>query len=98
MPKLELTDNPNKQLVGAFISRISNEEADSILCEFTSYHMRQKLEKKRNDGKHGWFNSTCTNVNLMEMLKEHLNRGDMIDVINLAAMIEARKQIWGESA
>ena len=35
---------------------------------------------------------------LMEMLKENIEKGDMVDVMNFAAMIYVRTELYGDDA
>ena len=71
----------------------TEEEWDWHLGIFTRQEMGSKLEISRRKGRGGWSHPTeCTNARLIEMLKEHLEKGDFIDVVNLAAMIHYRKE------
>lgn len=81
-----------------FILYMPDEEADALLTEFIRDEMRIKLAKKRQQGRGGWFTTRINNETLKQMLKEHTKKGDMIDVINIAAMIMARERLWGETA
>lgn len=69
--------------------------ADGILISVTAQAMKIKLDKKREEGRGGWYRSDiCSNEELLKSLKAHIDKGDMIDVINLAAMIHIRNQIY----
>ena len=68
-------------------------EADSMLIKVTTLVMGEKLQKSREKGRYGWWNSTCSTNELKEMLREHVDKGDMSDVINLAAMIHFREAV-----
>lgn len=89
---------PNNDLANAFVMRQSDEKADEILVDMVRHEMADKLKKKRDQGKGGWFGPNCSNAFLHELLAEHLHKGDMVDVINLAAMILAREKLYGETA
>ncbi len=80
-----------------FIQRMPNEAADRALVAMACDSMSEKLTRKRNQGRHGWHNN-CRNNQLLVMLKRHVEKGDMVDVMNLAAMIHARTELYGEDA
>ena len=77
-----------------FIDKVPNEIADELLVYIISDAMKDKLEKKRKDGRGGWFREICDSDELLDMLNEHILKGDMIDVINLAAMIYVREKLY----
>lgn len=52
--------------------------------------MKAKLAKKRADGRGGWEGATCTSSILSELLREHVEKGDPLDVGNLAMMLHQR--------
>ena len=95
---LNVNATPNNNLLNAFVMRQTDEKADEILVDMVRHEMTEKLEKKRAQGKGGWFGPNCSNAFLHELLSEHLHKGDMVDVINLAAMILAREKLYGETA
>ena len=66
---------------------------DSALADTVRGRMLMKLKKKRKDGRNGWWDPDMkANSMLKDMLVEHIEKGDMIDVINLAAMIMVREE------
>lgn len=81
-----------------WVCRMPGPQADRLLVDFTADAMLSKLSKKRSDGKHGWHGALCDNAYLLASLKEHVEKGDMVDVINIAAMIHARTALFGETA
>ena len=71
-----------------------NERADETLADITALAMREKLEKKRTQGRSGWWDEgQCAIPELRTMLRDHLEKGDMLDVVNLAAMIYVRERM-----
>lgn len=88
----------NEQFVIEWVLRLPDIEADRILVEMVSHEMRQKLAKKRKDGRSGWFSPQCSSDQLKNMLLEHIEKGDYVDVINLAGMLLARQKLYGESS
>ena len=55
--------------------------------------MKTKLAKKRSEGRGGWAHPTeCSQDALLGMLKKHIDKGDMVDIGNLAMMIFNRQQ------
>lgn len=69
-----------------------NVYADNLLTDSVHNGMSFKLQKKRNEGRGGWWNEKeCSIDFLKKLLAEHVKKGDMIDVINFAAMIRLRE-------
>jgi (2Fe-2S) ferredoxin len=67
---------------------------DRILVKEASYAMEKKLEKSREKGRGGWWdNGQCSIEDLKRMLEDHLAKGDMVDVMNFAAMIFVRGEL-----
>lgn len=72
----------------------ANMIADDRLCYVAHQAMTQKLRKKREEGRGGWWNpDECSVEFLRECLHAHLIKGDMVDVMNFAAMIYAREML-----
>ena len=99
----ELIVEGGSRLAAHFIVATDNESADSHLVEFIAHEMTNKLRVMRLDGRRGWYTAGCSNKQLHEYLKEHLAKTEvdpeqMIDVINLAAMIFARTKMFGKTA
>jgi len=76
-------------------NRISDEAevlADKRLLHYASRAMEEKLEAARKKGRGGWWNpDECSIEHLHNLLHEHVKKGDMVDVMNFAAMIYARE-------
>ena len=71
---------------------VSDDRADRELVSFTQKAMREKLAKARHKGKRGWWNaSQCTIEHLHERMIEAVQEDNMVNVINYAAMIHARR-------
>lgn len=66
--------------------------ADERLVEIVAEAMTEKLDQKRREGRGGWHTHRCTTEQLRELLREHLGKGDMVDVLNFAGMILARER------
>lgn len=81
---------------GEFLHGIEDRVADEQLIKSTAVAMRSKLGKKRQEGRGGWHGLGCNNARLMGSLREHISKGDMVDVINFAAMIHMRKELLGD--
>lgn len=66
--------------------------ADAHLTQYVRMAMEEKLDKARSKGRGGWWKpDACPIERLRSMLRAHVDKGDMRDVINLAAMIYARE-------
>lgn len=78
---------------------LTDEKADIILTDQVTYLMKWKLAKKRKQGYGGWHKlNECSNEQLLQSLKEHVEKGDMVDVINFAGMITCRTGMYGNKA
>lgn len=88
-----------RENMGPLIAKLDDVSADEALVDITSNAMAEKLKKKRRQNKEGWYiKEMITNEQLLIMLKKNLDDGDMVDVINLAAMVYVRSEIYGKEA
>lgn len=88
-----------REIMGPLIAKLDDVSADEALVDITSNAMAEKLKKKRRQNKEGWhIKEMITNEQLLIMLKKNLDDGDMVDVINLAAMVYVRSEIYGKEA
>lgn len=62
---------------------IDNEAVDKL-----AQAMKNKLAEKREQGYHGW--ETCKHGDLVQLLINHVDKGDPIDVANFCAFLFAR--------
>lgn len=77
---------------GAAQRQFHDEMADANLVQYAHRAMEQKLALARSKGRGGWWNADeCPVALLREMLRSHVDKGDMRDVLNLAAMIYVRE-------
>lgn len=58
---------------------------DSIAVDMFAMVMKEKMEISREKGRSGW--EGCPVEELWKMLREHVEKGDPVDVANLAMMI-----------
>lgn len=79
------------------MSQLTPVDANSLLIEFTKYEMMARLSRQREKDFSGWQTRDCSNKDLLERLKRNLKAGDMLDVINLAAMIHMRKIMFPDA-
>ncbi|HEB94362.1 MAG TPA: hypothetical protein ENI94_13060 [Gammaproteobacteria bacterium] len=71
---------------------ITEQSADDRLVAYAAIAMKEKLRVARLKGRGGWWNpDECNIEQLRHMLQEHLEKGDVVDVMNFAAMIYARE-------
>jgi hypothetical protein len=81
-------------------------EADAVGVDRFRTAMSNKLAKKRDEGRGGWNQEPytvqpdrgdvvrrygCTVAYLNKLLREHIDKGDMVDIANLAMMIWNRE-------
>ena len=72
--------------------------ADILLLAHANRAMAEKLNRARTKGRGGWWDSTACGIDrLKSMLVTHVAKGDMQDVMNLAAMIHVRELAEGGS-
>lgn len=69
---------------------IDNEAVDKL-----AQAMKNKLAEKREQGYHGW--ETCKHGDLAQLLINHVDKGDPIDVANFCAFLFARGEPLTES-
>jgi hypothetical protein len=81
-----------------FVEIVQDEDADELLVKLAGEAMLAKLARKRADGRMGWWTTNTTSGELRSMLVEHIGKGDMVDVLNIAAMLLVRQKLYGESA
>ena len=77
---------------------MSDIEADDYLVRTCASAMVDKLAWSRAKGRGGWHTPQCSDDRLRQMLRDHVEKGDMVDVLNLAGMILVRRmaRIQGE--
>tara|TARA_R110002124_G_scaffold80776_4_gene213543 strand:+ start:650 stop:970 length:321 start_codon:yes stop_codon:yes gene_type:complete len=87
--------NDKQHHIDRIISYISPEFRDEFmdkeLVDLAKIAMKEKLEITRKKGRGGWWSDDCKTETLKEMLKKHVEKGDMRDVMNIAAMIYYRE-------
>jgi len=94
--RLRLKKQPDENLVMEFLVEAKSNHADAVLVRATEYAMSVRLKEQRDNGFFGWNTPQCENSDLLDRLKKNLEKGDYIDVINLAAMILAREKMFVE--
>lgn len=96
MDKIVLAEKPDKKLVLSFIVGATPTIADDLLVEFAQREMWIRLNEQREKGFHGWNTTQCKNADLKARLIKNVSTGDWVDVMNLAAMLLAREQLFIE--
>ncbi|MDY6868830.1 MAG: hypothetical protein SVT56_13195 [Chloroflexota bacterium] len=76
-----------------FINCLPDETADHLMVTFATRKMREKLAEKRKEGRGGWFHDDCSEEHLINLLNDHIAKGDMVDILNFAAMILAKREL-----
>lgn len=65
-----------------------SQHPDDLAIDAFAAKMKAKLAAKRAQGRGGWADKTvCSNQALSQMLREHVEKGDPVDVANFAMMI-----------
>lgn len=70
--------------------------ADETALMLFTRAMSEKLSQKRHEGRGGWYFESCKIEDLRSMLKTHIDKGDMVDVANLAMMIAIKESMAHE--
>ena len=65
---------------------LQQQQDDDAVDAFAAV-MKAKLAKAREKGRGGW--QTCTPDEISRMLREHVDKGDPIDVANFAMFLHA---------
>lgn len=77
--------------------RFKDELIDKVAVDIFAQLMKNKLIVSRDKGRHGWWDEEeCTVEYLNALLKQQVEKGDMVDIANLAMMIKLRELIEGE--
>jgi len=64
---------------------------DEAAVDELAERMKAKLEQQREKGYSGWNNKRqCTQQHLSNLLREHVGKGDPVDVANFCAFLQAR--------
>jgi|GEM_PF-3709529 len=65
---------------------------DELAVDRFAAAMKAKLAKKRDEGRGGWEDKDdCSQLYLSQLLREHVEKGDPVDVGNLAMMLHQRQ-------
>lgn len=66
-------------------------ETDDAAVDAFAEKMKEKLDRKRTQGYWGWEDKDrCSNADLSDMLRKHVEKGDPVDVANFAMMLHRR--------
>ena len=96
------SDNPYLSADIAAMRRIIKtpaQHSDDVAVDLFAAKMKEKLEKSRDKGRSGW--ESCPIEHLIASLKDHISKGDPVDVANFAMMISQRGEsiktpVWTE--
>lgn len=70
---------------------LPDDHADAYMVDRSSAAMLAKMVMSAEKGRGGWHTDQCSDAQLLQMLKEHVEKGDMVDVLNLAGMLFVRQ-------
>ena len=71
---------------------------DDLAVDRFAAVMKAKLAKKRDDGRGGWSGPECSEETLSHMLRDHVGKGDPVDVANFAMMLHQRGERIAQAA
>ena len=80
--------------IGNIQPEFRDEFMDNELANSAKRAIEEKLEIARQKGRGGWWSTDCDTDSLKQLLVEHIEKGDMRDVMNIAAMIYYRESGW----
>lgn len=80
-----------RQPVGAAVPEDDIYAEDKAVDRFTA-HMKHKLDKARQRGRSGWQDRAWTPEQISQALREHVEKGDPVDVANYCMFLAARKE------
>lgn len=67
------------------------QHADDLAVDRFASAMKEKLARKRKEGREGWDDKEdCSDLWLSTLLREHVEKGDPLDVGNFAMMLHQR--------
>lgn len=70
---------------------IGDNHPDALAVDRFAAAMKAKLAAKRADGRGGWDDKEdCSQLFLSQLLREHVEKGDPIDVANFCMMLHQR--------
>jgi len=73
------------------IPPIGTSHPDSVAVDRFASEMKVKLAQKRAEGRGGWqHKESCSGDFLSQLLREHVEKGDPIDVANFCMMLHQR--------
>lgn len=73
------------------VARLNNYHIDDYGVDMFADAMKEKLWHKRAT-RSGWDLPECTIEHLWELLREHVGKGDPVDIANISMMIHCRQQ------
>ncbi len=69
---------------------MDHQEKDETAVAYLATAMNTKLARARAKGRSGWGSPECTQQHLSNLLREHVEKGDPVDVANFCAFLAAR--------
>jgi len=83
-------DDARKMLAAAPATPQAKKHPDEAAVDRFAAAMKSKLAEKRRQGKSGWDDPRCPTEHLAALLREHVVKGDPLDVGNFAMMLWCR--------
>ena len=72
---------------------VGDKVIDERLVGYSTLAMRYQLEQERQEGRTGWYKAECSTNMLKAQLAEQAAKGNMVNVMNLAAKIYAKEAL-----
>lgn len=84
-------ESPTIDFARTVLAGTEPKHADDIAVDQFAAAMKAKLARKRAEGRDGWHDkSQCNAGHLSQLLRGHVDKGDPVDVGNLAMMLHQR--------
>lgn len=71
--------------------------SDRVAVDHLAGAMKRKLTAARAKGRSGWDSPECTQQHLSNLLREHVDKGDPVDVANFCAFLSARGEMIAQA-
>lgn len=94
-PAMEVSASKLESPRADHLQEICTSHPDDVAVDKMAIAMKEKLAKKRAKGFSGWDTTAVSQARMTKMLREHVDKGDPVDVANFCAFLAARGESIG---